>query len=138
MTTLTFPDFGEAGWNVELVAAILAAQASGDQTSVTAANWTGTVSAAALEFPGTHRRAITGNTTISALPAPASTISGSLTFELIQSSSGTGTYTVTWPSAVKWGYGKNAPVVPTRLGGYIIVHLFWDGTQWSGVVQDEY
>ena len=148
MTTLIFPAYDEKEYHTKLIAAIKGAQSAGDQSGVTSANWTGSVEAnTTLEFPGTHRRAITGNTTLVTLPTPASGITGTLSLKLIQPSTGPGTYTITWPTQVvnsatvpliNWGYGNPIPQIPTRLGGYILVHIFWDGIEWSGALQGEY
>lgn len=139
MTQIILPAYNADRWDIANNAALLAAQSSGDQTNVTAANWIGNVeTTSTMEFPGTHRRTLTGNAVLMTLPAPASSISGTLSIRIFQPTDGPGTYTFTWPSIIKWGYGKLAPTAPTRPGGYIIVHLFWDGSFWSGILMDEY
>jgi hypothetical protein len=144
---LVFPTVGQSSWSTLLHQSITDAQRCGDQSTVTAANWSGTISGADLRFPATHRRTLTGNTILSAMPFIPSDISGTLSFRILQSSAGTGLYTITWPTTVvntvttdviKWGYGKTPPQCPERLGGYIIVHCFWDGAAWEGVVMGEY
>jgi len=147
MPDLVFPSVGQSGYSTLLHQSIRDAQSSGDRSNVTAANWSGSVSAADLEFPGTHRRTLTGNTILTALPFVPFDQSGTLSFRILQSSSGTGLFTITWPTKVvngatvpviQWGYGKTPPQCPERLGGYIIVHTFWDGAAWEGVVMGEY
>lgn len=147
MPELVFPAVGQSGYSTLLHQSIRDAQASGDQSAVTAANWSGAVTAADLSFPGTHRRTLTGNTVVAAMPTVSINISGTMSFRILQSSAGTGLYTITWPTKVvnsvtvpviQWGYGKTAPQPPERLGGYIIVHCFWDGSAWEGVVMGEY
>lgn len=112
---------------------------NGDLTSVTSGiNWSSTYSGTSLAFPGTHRRVLTGNTILSSVPTPAATVAGTLTIELIQQSAGTGNYTITWPTNIKWGKGKSPAAAPTGGGSYSIYHFFWDGVRWSAVLQDEY
>jgi len=78
-----------------------------------------------------QKLALTGNCTLS-LTAPASGAMRSLTLLLFQD--GTGSRTVTWPSAVKWGNG-GAPVLSIAAGKMDIVNLFTvdGGTTWYGI-----
>lgn len=112
---------------------------NGDLTPVTSGiNWSGTYSGTSLAFPGTHRRVLTGNSILSSVPTPSSTVAGTLTIELIQQSAGTGNYTITWPTNIKWGKGKSPAAAPSGAGCYSIYHFLWDGVRWSAVLQDEY
>lgn len=112
---------------------------NGDLTPVTSGvNWSGTYSGTGLAFPGTHRRVLTGNSVLSSVPTPPATVAGTLTIELIQQSAGTGNYTITWPTNIKWGKGKPPAAAPTGAGNYSIYHFLWDGVRWSAVLQDEY
>ena len=112
---------------------------NGDLTPVTSGiSWSGTYSGTSLAFPGTHRRVLTGNTILSSVPTPAATVAGTLTIELIQQSAGTGNYTITWPTNIKWGKGKPPAAASTGGGSYSIYHFLWDGVRWSAVLQDEY
>jgi hypothetical protein len=111
----------------------------GDLAPVTSGiSWSGSVDASTLAFPGTHRRSLVGNTVVTGFPLPPSSVSGTMTIKVIQSASGSGQYTIQWPDGIYWAKGKSAPQAPTVAGDWIIVHFFWDGIYWSGVMQGEY
>lgn len=64
------------------------------------------------------------NTTIS-FPSPGV---GCFILKLIQG--GSGSYTVTWPSNLKWP-GGSAPTLTTTVGAWDIITIIWDGTYFS-------
>lgn len=96
----------------------------------------GTVTATASILPiyiGTTRQwTLSANLTISALPTLASNAAGTVTLVLKQAAAG-GPYTVTWPTIV-WAEGVAAPVMPTVANAELVVHLFWTGQAWRGVI----
>jgi hypothetical protein len=83
--------------------------------------------------PSTRQLNLAANLTINALPAPSVTVSGTITLVLVQAATG-GPYTVTWPSGIKWAGGAAAPVMPTTASARLVVHLFWTGQEWLGMV----
>lgn len=88
--------------------------------------WTLPVSA----LPSTLTANLTSNQTL-VLPTPPADRSGTISLVIRQDA--TGGRTITWPSSVKWSYGV-APVLTATAGGMDLVHLFWTGTQWLGLV----
>lgn len=54
-------------------------------------------------------------------------------FTLILRQGGSGSYTITWPSAVKWASGA-APTLTTTVGAIDIFGFFTDGTKWFSFV----
>lgn len=64
---------------------------------------------------------------------PAANVAGAVTLVLKQAATGTGPFTVTWPTIV-WAEGAPAPVMPTTANAELIVHLFWTGQAWRGMV----
>lgn len=56
---------------------------------------------------------------------------------LKQAASG-GPYTVTWPASIEWASDAPAPSMPTVAGAELIVHLFWTGVAWRGIVAGVY
>lgn len=53
---------------------------------------------------------------------------GTYIFKIIQG--GTGSYTVTWPSTVKWA-GGTPPTLQTTVAKWDYIVLIWDGTYYS-------
>lgn len=60
---------------------------------------------------------------------------GTYLLRLVQG--GTGSYTVTWPAAVKWP-GGTAPTLSTTVGATDIITLYFDGTSYYGGSQIGY
>lgn len=81
-------------------------------------------------LPSTLTATLTGAHVLT-LPTPAADKSGTVSLVLVQD--GTGSRTVTWPAAVRWSYGV-APVLTTTPGGRDLIHLFWTGQEWLGLV----
>lgn len=73
---------------------------------------------------------LTGNVTITAINNPPAA-GGTLSLQITQD--GTGSRTITWPSAVKWPSGT-APTLSTAAGAIDVVSLitFDGGTTWRG------
>lgn len=95
---------------------------------------TGNVTLASWTVPSTKIRTLSGNATITTLPTDAgATQSGTITVILKQAASG-GPFTVTWPSTLEWNNDAPAPAMPTAANSELIVHLFWTGTSWRGIV----
>lgn len=59
---------------------------------------------------------------------------GAYVFRVIQ---GSGSYTVTWPSSVKWP-GGTAPVITTVSGQVDLINLYWNGTDYFGSFTQNY
>lgn len=74
---------------------------------------------------------LTGSTTLS-LSNPSPT-ANACSVTLILTQGGTGSYTITWPGAVKWA-GGTAPTLTTTVGGVDIIMLVTvdAGTTWYG------
>lgn len=108
--------------------------ASGDLSPVVVQTLTGPGAAlVAANLPSTRLWTLGINVTLGTLPTPAATASGTITLVLIQPATG-GPYTVTWPSGIKWSNGASAPAMPTTASARLVVHLFWTGTEWLGMV----
>jgi hypothetical protein len=97
-------------------------QAVAASTSTTTVNL-GIASAAAVT--------LTASTTLT-LSNPQT--GGAYVFRIIQ---GSGSYTVTWPSAVKWP-GGTAPVITVTSGQVDLVNLYWNGTDYFGSFTQNY
>jgi hypothetical protein len=99
-------------------------------TFTPSATWTATISM----LPSTRQLVLGANLTISTLPTPPSGLSSTLTLVIKQAASG-GPYTVTWPaSGIVWAEGASAPSLSTTPNAELIVHLFWTGQGWRGMV----
>lgn len=87
--------------------------------------------------PYTYHWTLSGNVTITGLGSGlGATESGTKTFIIKQAASG-GPYTVTWPT-IEWSNDVAAPLMPTVANAELIVHVFWTGTAWRGIVQGVY
>ena len=81
---------------------------------------------------GIHYLTLTANCT---LTFPTAVGGQSLT--LIIKQGGSGSYTVTWPSEVKWG-NASAPTLTTTVGGIDVIGFFSpDGTDWFGFLSGQ-
>lgn len=106
----------------------------GDLTVSTAVTATGTQTLSTL--PATYRWTLAGNTTV-ALGTQANNVAGTITLTIAQPSTG-GPFTVTWPGTIKWSQSAPAPLMPTSPNAQLVIHLFWDGAVWRGVVGGVY
>jgi hypothetical protein len=100
--------------------------------------WAGTFSGAGLTFPATYHRVLGANATLTALPTPSATISGTLTFVIrLATSAPAAGYTITWPSSVIKDPSQDYAVTKTA-GYHTIFHLFWTGSKWTLSKQGDY
>lgn len=87
-------------------------------------------------LPLTRTYTLAANLTIS-MPgtAPSAQVAGTNTFIFKQAATG-GPFTLTWPAltTLRWAGGAPAPIMPTSPGARLVVHLFWTGTEWLGLV----
>jgi hypothetical protein len=74
-----------------------------------------------------------GNLTIGTMPIPTGAV-GTISLSFKQ----TGSFTVTWPSEIKWSGGAPAPIMPTAFNSELLVHLLWTGRGWRGAVAGTY
>jgi hypothetical protein len=105
----------------------------GDLSAADAANWGGSISFAASLTPATRVRTLVSNVTVGSVPNQPSTQSFTVTYVVIQAATG-GPFTVTWPTGIRWAGGAPAPAMPTTAGARLLVHLFWTGQEWLGLV----
>lgn len=83
--------------------------------------------------PLTRGLTLAGNVTLSNTPpSPGAGKSATVTFVIKQAATG-GPYTVTWPT-LEWAGDAAAPVMPTAPSSELMVHLFWTGVVWRGIV----
>lgn len=109
----------------------------GDLTPAVTGNQNGIWTIAANNLPSTRQWTLLGNLTLTTLPTPPSNVSGTISLVIKQAPSG-GPYTVTWPSGILWAENAPAPVMPTTANAELIVHLFWTGQAWRGMVAGVY
>ena len=83
----------------------------------------------------TRRITLTQSLTFTLSANPGSGVSFTHTLSLRQATSG-GPFTVTFPPGIRWSgpAGTPAPTMPTQAGYELLVHLFWTGTAWRGVL----
>jgi hypothetical protein len=74
---------------------------------------------------------LTGNVTLT-LSNPVT--GGAYVFKI---ATGAGSFTVTWPAAVKWA-GGTAPTITTAASKVDLVNLYWDGTNYFGSFTQNY
>ncbi len=90
-----------------------------------------------LAFPSTIHRVISTNITISTFPAPASSVSGTLSFVFKLSSSASSSYTITWPTDVYKDANQDFSLTSSP-GEFTIFHAFWTGSKWTLTKQGDY
>jgi hypothetical protein len=105
----------------------------GDLTPTSAAAATGSSTIDAATVGITRVRTLTQNLVWSMGSNPAADKAGTFTVVLKQAASG-GPYTVTWPAALEWAGDALPPAMPTVANAELIVHLFWTGVAWRGMV----
>lgn len=98
--------------------------------SVTTWNGTSTYDLSAWVVPGTYHRTVTNDITIGTLPAPSSSISGTLTLILRHTTSNSTAFSITWPSTVYVDADQDNSFTSTA-GYYTVYHLFWTGLKWA-------
>lgn len=106
---------------------------SGDLAPAVQSSPLATYTITAAILPSTMTWLLARNVVISFGTDPVATISGTATFVIKQAATG-GPYTVTWPSTLEWANDAPAPTVPTTPNAELIVHLFWTGSAWRGMV----
>lgn len=84
-------------------------------------------------LPSTRLWLLSQNFTLSMGAYPASNISGTVTLVIKQAASG-GPFTVTWPAGLEWANDAPAPVMPSVANAELIIHLFWTGQAWRGMI----
>lgn len=94
----------------------------------------GVIGVASTEVPSTKIRTLASNVIVNCTSNPSNSVSGTVTLVLKQAATGSGPYTVTWGSMITWAGGAPAPVMPSTAGARLVVHLFWTGQEWLGMV----
>ena len=94
---------------------------------------TGTVTLAAVATDTLHYLTITGNITTLNFPTAAAGASFSICWKM----GGSGSYSISWPTAARWagqGSAGMAPTIPTAASSiFATSHVCYDGTHWESV-----
>lgn len=107
----------------------------GDMSPALTATWTGNViiPTVTVASANTLIRSLSGNTTITSLANGTANLGYTISFVLRQAASG-GPFTFTWPGNIEWANDASPPAMPTVASAELIVHLFWTGQAWRGMV----
>lgn len=106
----------------------------GDLTPAVRGNPNASFTITAANLPSTRVWPLTQNLSVLISSTnPDGSISGTVTLVIKQAASG-GPYTVTWPATLEWAGDAPGPVMPTAPNAELIIHLFWTGSAWRGMV----
>lgn len=92
----------------------------------------GLITLTAAMLPSTRTYSLVGNVTIAALPSPSALVSGTITL-VFKQATGSGPFTVTWPTSIEWPNDAPAPAMPTVAASEMVVHLLWTGNAWRAL-----
>ncbi len=106
----------------------------GDMSPATNFSGTGNLNITVGSLPSTNTCRLTGNVVVllDMTNMPPSR-SATITMVFKQASTGSGPFTVTWPSSLLWAGGAPAPAMPTASNAELVVHLFWTGLGYRAV-----